>query len=126
MISSVRVLLNSFRPINNGRAELGRMQKHATGVSRLKASKELAGMGIGRRGEKGMLMHVCGKENASFKETLWNAQLSLGAPSTMKHSYWRHGFFSVWEWANIPGYLSGSPSALESCQWIKLRSEELC
>lgn len=99
------VLLNCFRPINNGRAGLRRTQKQATGASRLKASKELAGMGIGKGGEKGVLMHVCGKEKASFKETLWNAQLLLGAPSTAT--------------GRIAFSLSGNrPTFLATCQGV--------
>lgn len=110
VISSVRSLVNCFKPINIGRAGLGRMQKHATEVSRLKAEKKRAWVGrawvVIARGEK---VYACVGKKESKR------LLKCPVPSIMKHSYWRHGFS-----------LSGSePTSLATCHLQSISTGEL-
>lgn len=68
-------------------------------------------------------MSVC-KENASFKETLWNAHPPLGALSTRWHGHQRLASSLSGEGPHPSHATCQSPLTLQSCQWMKLRSEE--
>lgn len=101
VISSVRSLVNCFRPINIGRAGLGRTQKHATEVSRLKAAKERAWVGI-VRGEK---VHACvGKRLSEMPTTKHDEAQLLEAR-----------LFSVWS----------EPTSLATCHLQSISTGEL-
>lgn len=120
-----RFWLDCSRSINNGRTEVGWMQKHATEASRLKAAKERAGVEL--------VVLVMGKDEEKSFECAYvreRTPVQMGAlkcpasfqhktHGTAQHSFLGHHHFSVW------GGPSPRPRGRESISPRELPAEDI-